>query len=179
MVRRRCIAQPSRSPRPRSRRRDLTGRPLSSPVWQPPDRSASPTSDGWDDRCVPLSYKKGNPPAVLPLPSLACFRIWQYRHSYFPLRLVLANSPLAHSRCFFAHSPGKLFSRLRRPPLEEVGRRPRRGTPAASPTMPQFVEMFESLRWTLAAMYLCIVGGVCLLLVFHLHIHRPLPHELR
>jgi hypothetical protein len=33
--------------------------------------------------------------------------------------------------------------------------------------MPQFVEMFESLRWTLAAMYLCIVGGVCLLLVFH------------
>jgi hypothetical protein len=28
-------------------------------------------------------------------------------------------------------------------------------------------------------MYLCIVGGVCLLLVFHVHIHRPLPHELR
>jgi hypothetical protein len=26
--------------------------------------------------------------------------------------------------------------------------------------MPQFVEMFESLRWTLAAIYLCIVGGV-------------------
>jgi hypothetical protein len=31
--------------------------------------------------------------------------------------------------------------------------------------MPQFVEMFESLRWTLAAMYLCIVGGICLLLM--------------
>jgi hypothetical protein len=28
-------------------------------------------------------------------------------------------------------------------------------------------------------MYLCIVGGVCLLVVFHVHIHRPLPHELR
>jgi hypothetical protein len=44
--------------------------------------------------------------------------------------------------------------------------------------MAQFVEMFEPLRWTLVAMYLCIVGGVCLLLVFHVHIHRPLPHEL-
>jgi hypothetical protein len=28
-------------------------------------------------------------------------------------------------------------------------------------------------------MYLFIVGGVCLLSVFHVHIHRPLPHELR
>jgi hypothetical protein len=45
--------------------------------------------------------------------------------------------------------------------------------------MPQFVQMFESLHWTLAAMYLCIVGGVFLLLVFHVHIHQPLPHELR
>jgi hypothetical protein len=54
-----------------------------------------------------------------------------------------------------------------------------RSTLAPSSAMPQFVEMFESLRWTLVAMYLCIVGGVCLLLVFHVHIHRPLPHELR
>jgi hypothetical protein len=45
--------------------------------------------------------------------------------------------------------------------------------------MPQFVEMLEPLRCTLVAMYLCIVGGVCLLLVFHVHIHRLLPHELR
>jgi hypothetical protein len=45
--------------------------------------------------------------------------------------------------------------------------------------MDPFLEMFESLCWTLVAMYLCIVGGVCLLLVFHVHIHRPLPHELR
>jgi hypothetical protein len=34
-----------------------------------------PTSVAWDDRCVPLSYKKGNPSAVLPLTSLACFRV--------------------------------------------------------------------------------------------------------
>jgi hypothetical protein len=45
--------------------------------------------------------------------------------------------------------------------------------------MARFVETFEYLRWTLVAMYLCIAGGVCLLLVFHVYIHRPLPHELR
>jgi hypothetical protein len=45
--------------------------------------------------------------------------------------------------------------------------------------MPQIMEIFESLRWTLVAMYFCIVGGVCLLLVFHVHIHRLLPHELQ
>jgi hypothetical protein len=44
--------------------------------------------------------------------------------------------------------------------------------------MPQVVEMFEPLRWTLVVMYLCIVGGLFLLLVFRVHIHRPLPHEL-
>jgi hypothetical protein len=45
--------------------------------------------------------------------------------------------------------------------------------------MAQFVEMFESLYWTLVAMYLCIVGGLCLLLVLHVHIHHTLPLELR
>jgi hypothetical protein len=85
-----------------------------------------PTSDGWDDRCVSLSYKKGNPLAVLLLPSLACFRICQYRRSCFPLRLALANPPLAHPRCCFAHSPSKLCCHLHRRPTEEVGRRPKR-----------------------------------------------------
>jgi hypothetical protein len=28
------------------------------------------------------------------------------------------------------------------------------------------MEVFESLRWTLVGMYLCIVGGICLLLGF-------------
>jgi hypothetical protein len=43
-------------PRPRSRHRDLTGWPLSSPVWQPPDRSASPYLRrlGW-----PLRFRWG------------------------------------------------------------------------------------------------------------------------
>jgi hypothetical protein len=40
-------------------------------------------------------------------------------------------------------------------------------------------EELESFRWTLLGMYLCIVGGLCLLLAVHVHIHRPLPHERR
>jgi hypothetical protein len=55
-----------------------------------------PTSVGWEDGCVPLSYKKGNPPAVLPLPSLSCFQTRQCRHSCLSLRLVFgqpATSP--------------------------------------------------------------------------------------
>jgi hypothetical protein len=45
--------------------------------------------------------------------------------------------------------------------------------------MAQFMETFEPLHWTLVAMYLSIVGRVFLLVFFHVHIHRPLPHELR
>jgi hypothetical protein len=57
--------------------------------------------------------------------------------------------------------------------------RPREETQPASPTMAPFLEMFESLRLTLVGMYLCIADGICLLLVFHVHIHHSLPHELR
>jgi hypothetical protein len=32
--------------------------------------------------------------------------------------------------------------------------------------MAPFVEVFKSLRWTLVGMYLCIAGGIYLLLVF-------------
>jgi hypothetical protein len=35
------------------------------------------------------------------------------------------------------------------------------------------------IRWTLIGMYLYIVGRICLLLVVHVHILRPLPHEWR
>jgi hypothetical protein len=161
------VAETSRADHYRAPRRNCRIAPL------------APTLDGWDDRCVPLSSKEGNAPAVLPLPSLACFRICQYRRSCFPLRLALANPPPAHPHCCFAHSPSKLCCHLHRRPIEEVGRRTREEPQPASPTMPQFVETLESLRWTLVSMYLCIVGGVCLLVVFHVHIHRPLPHELR
>jgi hypothetical protein len=40
--------------------------------------------------------------------------------------------------------------------------------------MTQSSEEFESFRWTLIGMYLCIVSGICLLLAVHVHIHRPL-----
>jgi hypothetical protein len=45
--------------------------------------------------------------------------------------------------------------------------------------MTQLLEEFDSLRWTLVRMYLCIAGGICLLLAVHVHIHRLLPHERR
>jgi hypothetical protein len=90
----------------------------------------------------------------------------------------LANPPLAHF-CHFRPLPEQVVCRLRRQPPEEAQKKTERRTPTFIADMAQFVEMFESLHWTLVAMYLYIVGGVCLLLVFHVHIHRPLPHELR
>jgi hypothetical protein len=45
--------------------------------------------------------------------------------------------------------------------------------------MTQSYEEVESFRWTLIGMYLCIAGGICLLLAVHVHIHRQLPHERR
>jgi hypothetical protein len=56
MVWRRSVSLPSLFPRPRSRRRNLTGRPLSSPVWPLPDRSASPYLSrlGWPLRSVKI-----------------------------------------------------------------------------------------------------------------------------
>jgi hypothetical protein len=38
--------------------------------------------------------------------------------------------------------------------------------------MTPILEVFETLRWTLVGMYLCIAGGICLLLAFHVHIRR-------
>jgi hypothetical protein len=89
-----------------------------------------PTSVGWDDRCVPLSYKKGNPSAVLPLLSLACFELDSVASLVFPLRLVLANLPLAHLCHCSAHSPSMLFSRLHRQPPEEARKKTERRTSA-------------------------------------------------
>jgi hypothetical protein len=43
-----------------------------------------PTPDGWHDRCASLSYKRENPSTVLPLPSLAFFRIGHIAALVFP-----------------------------------------------------------------------------------------------
>jgi hypothetical protein len=45
--------------------------------------------------------------------------------------------------------------------------------------MTQSSEEIETLCWTLVGTYLCIVGGICVLLAVHVHLHRPLPHERR
>jgi hypothetical protein len=68
-----------------------------------------------------------------------------------------------------ATSPSPLLLRPRRASylavfvdnLQKKPKKTERRTPAPSSTMAQFMEMFESYHWTLAAMYLCIVGGVC------------------
>jgi hypothetical protein len=113
----------------------------------------------------PLRYKKGNPPAVLPLPSLACFQARQRRHSCFPLRLVFGHPATSPSLPLLHPLAEQVVLLSSSTTSRRSWKKTERRTPAASPTMPQFVEMFESLRWTLAAMYLCIVGGICLLLM--------------
>jgi hypothetical protein len=120
MVRHRSVALPSLFPRPRSR-----ADPYRAPCGNRWIAPRAPTSVSWDDRCVPLDYKKRNPSAVLPLPSLACSRVRPCRHPYFSFRIVWANPLLVHCCCYFAHSPSKLISRLRRPPPEEARRRPK------------------------------------------------------
>jgi hypothetical protein len=89
-----------------------------------------PTSVDWDDRCVPLSYKKGNPSAVLPLPSLACFRARQCRRSYFSPPASFGQPASSSSPLLLRPSLSKLFHRLRRPPPEESWKETERRTPA-------------------------------------------------
>jgi hypothetical protein len=48
----------------------------------------------------------------------------------FPFGKFLANPPLARPRCCFAHSPGKLFSHLRRQPPEAAWKKIERRAPA-------------------------------------------------
>jgi hypothetical protein len=73
----------------------------------------------------------------------------------------------------------KLFHRLRRQPPEEARKKTERRTSAR-------IADHASVRGgaRVPPLDACSnvplhVGGVCLLLVFHAHIHRPLPHELR
>jgi hypothetical protein len=74
-------------------------------------------------------------------------------------------------------APSELFPAFVDSLQKKLERRSREEIKLVLPTMVQLLELIESLRWTLEGMYLCIVGGICLLLVFHVHIHRPLPHE--
>jgi hypothetical protein len=128
MVRRRSVALPSLSPRPRSRRRDLTGRPLSSPVWPPPDCSASPYLSrlGW-----PLRFRwgiKGKPSRGVAIAKPRQISSSTVPPLLFSLQLVLANPPLDHLCRCFAHSPSKLFRRLRRQPPKEAWKKTERRT---------------------------------------------------
>jgi hypothetical protein len=114
MVRRHSVVLPSLFPRPRSRRQDLTGRPLSSPMWQPLDRSASPYLSllGRPLRSVGL-YKGETLPRCVHCQVSPAFEFDSVATLIFPLWLVLANPLLVHFCCCFAHSPSKLVSRFR------------------------------------------------------------------
>jgi hypothetical protein len=69
-----------------------------------------PTLVGWDDRCVLLSYKRET------LPRCHHCQVSLFSSSTLPpllfssLANFLANPPLAHLRCCFAHSSSKLFA---------------------------------------------------------------------
>jgi hypothetical protein len=136
------------------------------------------TSVGWDDRCVPLRYKGGALPRGCHYQVSPAFELDNAGALCFSLQLVFGQPATSSPLPLLRHSPSKLFRRLCRQPPEEARKKTERRTPTFIVDMAQFVEMFESFHWTLVAMYLYIVGGVCLLLVFHVHIHRPLPHEL-
>jgi hypothetical protein len=84
----------------------------------------APTSVGWDDRCIPLGYKKGKPFRGV---AIAKSRLLS-SSTVSPLILSsarLANPLLVPSLPCSTHSPSKLVSRLHRPPLEKDRRRPK------------------------------------------------------
>jgi hypothetical protein len=56
-------------------------------------------------------------------------------------------------------------------------REPQEGVDLTSPTMDHFLEMFGSMCWTIVGLYVCFVFQFLMVLVFHVYIHRLLPHE--
>jgi hypothetical protein len=96
--------------------------------------------------------------------------------------LVLSSASFDHlgtSHLFhlFRSSPSKLFSRFRSRRREEAQEQTESRNQSKLPPITPPLEELESFHWTLLGMYLCIVGGLCLLIAVHVHIHRPLPHE--
>jgi hypothetical protein len=89
-----------------------------------------PTSVGWDDRCVSVEVYKEKPSRGVVITKSRLLSSSTVSPLLFPLRLVLANPPLAHLCHCSAHSPSKLFRRLRRQPLEEAQKKTERRTPA-------------------------------------------------
>jgi hypothetical protein len=51
--------------------------------------------------------------------------------------------------------------------------------PTLDHSMAHSLEMFDSVLWSLVALYICFALQFLVVLVFHVYIHRPLPHERR
>jgi hypothetical protein len=131
MVRRRSVALPSLFPWPRSRHRDLTGWPLSSPVLPSSDHSASPYLSrlGWSLR-FRCGIKREALPRCRHCRVSPAFELDFAATLVFPSGWFLAKPSLAHLCRCSAHSPSKLFRHLHRQPLEAARKKTERRTPA-------------------------------------------------
>jgi hypothetical protein len=131
-----------------------------------------------DDCCGCVEEKNESPPTVFSLPSLASFRARHHHCSLFSLRLVFGqtatNPSLLSASLLVEQAIPPSSSTTSRRSLEEDQEK---NSTFVLSNMDQFLELLESLCWTLVGMYLCITGRICLLLVFHVHIHHPLPHS--
>jgi hypothetical protein len=78
----------------------------------------------------PLRSKKGSPPVVLPLPSLAYLWAQQHRRSLSFLRLVFGHPATSPSLPLLRPLPEQVVCHLRRQPLEEAREKTKRRTPA-------------------------------------------------
>jgi sterol desaturase/sphingolipid hydroxylase (fatty acid hydroxylase superfamily) len=64
------------------------------------------------------------------------------------------------------------FPRLLGVPKKKFRRRPQEESNLMSPNLTRFLEMFDSICWTLVALYICFVFQFLMVLAFHVYIHR-------
>jgi hypothetical protein len=82
------------------------------------------------------------------------------------LRLLLASKP----RMPFLTE--QAFPRLLDVPKKKFRRRPQEESHLMSPNLTHFLEMFDSICWTLVGLYVCFVFQFLMVLAFHVYIHR-------
>jgi hypothetical protein len=64
------------------------------------------------------------------------------------------------------------FPRLLGVPKKKFRRRPQEESHLMSPNLTHFLEMFDSICWTLVGLYVCFVFQFLMVLAFHVYIHR-------
>jgi hypothetical protein len=66
----------------------------------------------------------------------------------------------------------KAFPRLLSVPKKKFRRRPQKESNLRSPNLTHFLEMFDSICWTLVGLYVCFVFQFLMVLAFHVYIHH-------